>query len=133
MDVNLKGQITEAQVLLECLKCGCTVSLPYGNKAKYDLIIEYNNHLYKIQIKTSRLAATTGEAFTFNCYSVVNGKKHKYSNNDIDFFITIWNNDLYLIPVNECSTEKTLWIDEPSNSCCCKANKYLFKEVIMTL
>ena len=132
-NTNFKGQITEIEVLLKCLKYNCLVSIPYGDKSRYDLILDYNNNLYRIQIKTSRLAKTSGEAFVFNCYSVVNGKKHKYSKKEIDYFITIWKDKMYLIPIEECSTEKTLWIDEPSQSTCSKADNYLFEKVIEKL
>lgn len=133
MNCNVQGAVTEAQFLLECLKNEIDVSIPYGNKTRYDLIIEVNNNLYKIQIKTSRLAKTKGEAFIFNCYSVVNGNKHKYTKQEIDFFATIWDNKVYLIPVEECSSEKTLWIATPKTPTCCVAEKYLFTEVIKTL
>ena len=127
---NNIGQITETQVILHCLLNQISVSIPYGDKSRYDLILDINHKLYRVQIKTSRRAQTQGEAFMFNCYSIVNGKRHKYTKDEIDFFATIWNNELYLIPVEECSTEKTLWIDVPTQSTCCLASKYTFKEVL---
>ena len=133
MNCNYQGAITETQIMLECLKNEIEISIPYGNKARYDLIIEINNNLYKVQIKTSRLAKTQGKAFMFNCYSVVNGKKCKYTKQEIDFFATIWEDEVYLIPVEECSSEKTLWIDTPTMPSCCIAKKYLLAEVIKTL
>ena len=132
MNSNYVGQITETQVILQCLLKQIPVSIPYGNKSRYDLIIDINNQLYRVQIKTARKAETKGEAFIFNCYSIVNGKKHKYTKNEIDYFATIWKDKLYLIPVEECSTEKTLWIDTPPQATCCSATKYLFSEVVST-
>ena len=41
--------------------------------------------------------------------STSNGKDHKYTKDEIDFFATYWENQCYLIPVECCSTEKTLW------------------------
>ena len=127
---NYVGQITETQVILHCLLKQIPVSIPYGDKARYDLVLDFNQNLYRVQVKTARRADTKEEAFKFNCYSVVNGKKHKYTKNEIDFFATIWNNNLYLIPVEECSTEKTLWIDDPPQSTCNVASKYTLTEVI---
>lgn len=131
-NTNFIGQITETKVILQCLLHQIPISIPYGDKCRYDLIIDFNNHLYRVQIKTARKADTKGEAFIFNCYSVVNGKKHKYTKNEIDYFATIWNDQLYLIPVEECSIEKTLWIDTPTQSTCCLAAKYAFLEVLST-
>ena len=130
MNTNFIGQITETQILLECLKKELSVSIPYGDKSRYDLIIDYQGKLLRIQIKTARKADVLKEAFIFNCYSVVNGKKHKYDKTEIDYFATVWNDKVYLIPVEECSLEKTLWIDEPTHSTCTKANKYLLEEVL---
>lgn len=79
------------------------------------------------------MANTKGKAFVFNCYSVVNGKKHRYTKTEIDYFATIWEDKLYLVPIEECSSEKTLWIDKPTQSTCCIAENYLFEEVIKTL
>ena len=129
-NTNYIGQITETQVILQCLLHEIPVSIPYGDKSRYDLIIDLNNKLYRVQIKTARRANTTGEAFIFNCYSVVNGKKHRYTKDEIDYFATLWNDQLYLIPVEECSSEKTLWIDIPPQPSCCVASKYLFTEVL---
>lgn len=130
MNTNFIGQITETQVLLKCLELGLTVSIPYGDKSRYDLIIDYKGQLLRIQIKTSRKANTTKEAFMFNCYSVVNGKKHKYNKTEIDFFASVWNNKVYLVPVEECSSEKTLWVDTPLQPSCAKAEQYLLEEVL---
>ena len=127
---NNIGQITETKVILKCLINQIAVSIPYGDKARYDLILDVNQKLYRVQIKTSRLANTKGEAFMFNCYSIINGKKHKYTKDEIDFFATIWNDELYLIPVEECSTEKTLWIDAPPHANCSVASKYTLTEVL---
>ena len=133
MNCNYQGSITETKIILESLQKEIDISIPYGNKSRYDLIMDINSKLYRIQIKTSRMANTKGKAFTFNCYSVVNGKKHRYTKAEIDYFATIWEDKLYLIPIEECSSEKTLWIDKPTQSTCCIAENYLFEEVIKTL
>lgn len=56
----------------------------------------------------------------FNCKSTnVNSKGntyHRYTKEQIDYFATFWNNKCYLVPVEECSTEKTLWFNHPANN-----------------
>lgn len=133
MNCNLKGQITETIVLLEALKRDVTVSIPYGDKSRYDALFDVNGSIYRIQIKTSRNAKKSLDCFTFNCYSTVNGKRRRYSSKEIDYFATVWDNDVYLIPVSECSGEKTLWLRNPLNKNCCMAKKYLFEEVLKTI
>lgn len=41
-------------------------------------------------------------------------RQSNYTVNDIDYFATFWENELYLIPVNECSNEKTLHLTKES-------------------
>lgn len=132
MDVNQKGNLTEIQVMLAGIQHGYTVSVPYGNCDKYDQIWDVNGTLLRIQVKTSRSKDERNIGIVFNCYSVSNGKKHKYSKNDIDYFATYWNNQCYLIPVEECSTEKTLWFEraEHNYSNICMAKDYELEEVL---
>ena len=129
-NTNLKGLITETAILNYVISQGYSVSLPFGDKNRYDQIWDINGKLLRIQIKTCHLRRTGGEAIEFNCYSSVNGKRCKYSKVEIDFFATYWNNQLYLIPVEECSIAKVLWFTPTNNQCKCLAKDYLFEEVI---
>lgn len=135
VDVNQKGNITELQVMLAAVQFGCTVSIPYGDCNKYDQLWDVNNKILRIQVKTARKKESVGDGITFNCYSVSNGKKHKYSKDEIDYFATYWNNQCYLIPVEECSTEKTLWFKLASNnySKCTMAQGYTIEEVLRNI
>lgn len=132
MNVNQKGNLTELQVMASAIKAGYTVSIPYGDCDRYDQIWDKNNKLLKIQVKTSRWKDSNHLGIIFNCYSVVNGKKHTYSVDDIDYFATFWNGKCYVIPVNECGQEKTLWFElSPNNhSKCCMAKDYELKEEV---
>ena len=134
MNSNQKGKITELELLLHLTKLGYSVSIPYGDKDKYDQIWDINGKLIRVQIKTSRWKNETQKGIIFNCYSTVNGKKHIYSSEEIDYFATYWNDKYYLIPVNECSTEKTLWFELSSNnSKCCLAKDYELEEVLKNI
>ena len=50
--------------------------------------------------------------FFSNCSGV---KNIRYNENEIDYFATYWDNECYLIPVQECSVEKTLRFAPPKN------------------
>ena len=54
MNVNQKGNLTEIQVMMCAIKNGVTVSVPYGDCAKYDQIWDFNGHLLNVQVITSR-------------------------------------------------------------------------------
>ena len=117
------GNLTELQCITSLYQLGCAVSIPFGNSEKYDIIIDYNNKLYKIQVKhacevlddeqnvVAIKITTTWQGHNSNGY-----KRHKYTEVDCDFFATFYNNECYLIPQNECSNEKQLRIIPPKNN-----------------
>lgn len=107
-----KGIITELQVASYLIGLGYTVSSPFNQDSKYDLIVDVNNNLLRIQVKTARLSIQTANSIVFNCRSTTKNtsycKKRRYTKEEIDYFATFWDNKVYLIPVEQCSTEKTL-------------------------
>lgn len=129
MDTNTQGKLTEIAVLKRAIEFGYSVSIPFGDKDKYDQIWDKKGILIRVQVKTARFKNETKDAILFNCFSVSNRVKHKYTKKDIDYFATYWNGEVYLIPVEECSNEKTLWFTRPKNNCpnITLAEKYLLK------
>lgn len=131
-----KGNLTELQCLVAFAKLGLKTSIPYGENCRYDFILDVNGTLLKIQCKTSHLI-TSQEGFEFNCKSVnVTNKgsfENRYTKEEIDYFATFFNEECYLIPVEECSSKKTLRYDYPKNGQkkgISLAKNYLLKEVI---
>ena len=47
MDTNLQGKITELEVMSYIIKKGFSVSIPFGDKDRYDQIWDINGKLYK--------------------------------------------------------------------------------------
>lgn len=56
-------------------------------------------------------------------------KKYKYTSDQIDYFITSFQDKVYVVPVEECSTIKTLRFSPPNNGYknWCKAEDYLLE------
>lgn len=56
MNTKDKGILTETAIIFDLVKKGYVVSLPYGDNAPYDLIVQYknNNKLIRIQCRTAR-------------------------------------------------------------------------------
>ena len=116
------GNLTELQVITKLYELGCAVSIPFGNSEKYDLIIDYKNKLYKIQVKHANLRLLedgSPDYVDIACYWQGNNSKgyklHKYTQDEVDLFATFYNNVCYLIPLKECSTHKVLRISPPKN------------------
>jgi len=132
------GNITEVEVMLAFLKQGFNVLSPYGDCERYDFVIEINNKFYKIQVKTSHLE---DGKISFNTASThySDGKciHDTYTKEDIDYFATTYENQVYLIPVEECGGRLKSLRFEPTKNGQTRnvswAKDYKLEEVIKTL
>ena len=110
----IKGQIIELKVQEELLRYGFDISIPNYNASKYDLIADTGKELLKIQVK--KAIGTSNSSFGFKCttHNVRSSTKakHKYTADEIDYFATVWENKVYLIPVDETSMYKTIRFDD---------------------
>ena len=73
----------------------------------YDFIVDVKGQLLKIQVKTSKLDIL-GEYFEFatssshtNTQGTIN---RSYKQDEIDYFATMYNNECYVVPVQECGS-----------------------------
>lgn len=136
---NDKGKATESQVLAYMIGLGYSISIPFGDKDKYDQIWDINGKLIKVQVKTARLNEKeknpSNVSIKFNCKSTVNGTNRKYTKEDIDYFATYWQNQVYLVPVEECSIEKVLRFtsSQPNQPAISWAKDYKVEEVLKRL
>ena len=119
MESKQKGNLTELQCLAAFVAIGCSVSIPYGDNSKYDFIADKDGQLLKIQVKTSSLKKNSQDAICFSCRSThvnCSGVENiRYNENEIDYFATFWEGKCYVVPVQECSVEKTLRFAPPKN------------------
>ena len=100
MDQKRKGRITELMVYAKLLKYG-EVSIPYGDNCRYDCILDINNKMLKIQIKTAHKITNTKFSIPF-CNSRMSAHgvvKKYYTKEQVDFIATIWKDQLLLIPI----------------------------------
>lgn len=119
MDSKFKGNITELEVLTYITKLGYQVSVPFGDRERYDQIWDIHGKLIRIQVKTASQPDPNDTSVKFSCRSSqrANGKTKntRYTKDEIDYFATFWNGKCYLVPVEETSTEKILRFDPPKN------------------
>ena len=124
MNTKYLGNLTELQCITRFYELGYPVSIPYGDSEKYDMIIDINGHLYRLQCKhansyvnednvveylTIKTAWQSG--YTKNSTTT----RHLYTKDDCDYFVTHYEGKNYLVPVEQCSTLKTLRILTPKN------------------
>ena len=97
--------------MLAFMKLGYNVLTPYGDCERYDYVVDVGGKFIKIQCKTAS-TEDDGASFKFSCRSSNRreGKiiHHQYSKDEIDYFVTCFDNQCYLIPVEECGTDKRL-------------------------
>ena len=115
LSTKFKGTLTELQVQTYFLSKGYNISVPICEESKYDLVLDTGKQLLKIQIKTARLEEENQNSIIFNCRSTCcntrENHKRSYSEDEIDYFATYWNDNVYLIPVGETSSQKRLHFD----------------------
>ena len=111
-----KGNLTELQCITAFYELGYAVSIPYGENSRYDFIADVNGKLLKIQVKTSSVK-DNGSVIEFSCRSTrVNSQgpiSRTYTKEEIDYFCTYYQNQCYLIPIEECSKSKKLRFEPP--------------------
>lgn len=107
MNTHFQGKVTELQVANSFLSQGYQVCQPLVSDSRYDFIVDANGKLYKIQVKTCHLGGNdeylefaTSSSHT-NTQRTIN---HSYSKNEIDYFATYYNNQCYLVPVEQCGS-----------------------------
>lgn len=110
-EVKIKGLTTELQCQLYFTQLGYNVSVPLGEDCRYDMIIDLNGVLCRVQVKTCHIN-NTGKGIEFATRSTQantqEAKSKTYSKEEIDYFATFYEGKCYLVRVEECSTQKTL-------------------------
>lgn len=107
-----KGNIGEAKCLAKMVELGVPVCLPFGDNERYDLVIEHNGKLEKIQVKYSSSQESEG-SIVFRVASSTNHTTNKHLTtytNDIDAFL-LYNSltdEIYYVPIDIVGTRKTM-------------------------
>ena len=104
MNTQYVGQLTQQKCFIKCLEEGYLISKPLFDIARYDFILDTGNKLLKIQVKSSAWNEDH-TAFTFNGYSQhatgSGNKRMKYTNKEIDYFMTEKDGKFYLYPAEQ--------------------------------
>lgn len=90
-----QGDTTELRFMLLNHELGYTVSKPFGDNAKYDLIVDTGYNLERIQVKSTRRKETSSGMDCYNCLVCAGSdSKQQYAEKDIDYIA------IYVIPEN---------------------------------
>lgn len=103
-----KGLCTELHCLQDMTDLGYQCLLPFGDSCKYDIAVDINGKIIRIQCKHARWSTDTAQeqvAFEIpTCCVTTNTKKttrYKYSEKEIDYFYTWFEGQGYLVSIQE--------------------------------
>ena len=105
MDAKLKADIAESAVVTELLKRGLRVLKPVGDRLPYDLAVDINGKLVRIQVKSAWFDRSEGAYIVDVRRTKTNRRvmvRQRYSKKDFDFAI-IYIDDcrvFYVMPVS---------------------------------
>lgn len=115
---QIRGITTELIVAQKLIEQGYIVSIPYGNNSRYDMIVDTDNDCYRVQVKHASL--NNNGSYTVNTSNTAitthgNSRKY-YTKADIDYIITIIQDQLVVIPVEmiEHSQSKIFRVELPT-------------------
>jgi hypothetical protein len=104
-----KGSVGELRVMYEAAKRGYGVLIPHGDFAKYDLVVDRNGKLEKVQVKAvtpvgDRLEVHTRSMGVDKTQDTNNrSKQNKYAAGDFDWLAVydLANHNVYFVPAIE--------------------------------
>lgn len=117
-DTKRIGDLSEAVVLPKMVAAGYHVAIPFGENHRYDLIIEKDHRLWRVQVKTGRYRRGI---IRFNCYSSHahrNGTSCRPYLGEIDLFAVYCpdNGCVYVVPVADVAMKGALRVDATRNN-----------------
>jgi len=120
-DTKQIGETSEARILYELKSLGYTVSTPFGDNAKYDLIFDAGSELHRVQIKTGKLQDNGVVSFKTRTagHNNTEGTYHKeYDSDDVDLFIVFCpqNDGIYAIDIEEAPDSQMSIRTEPAGN-----------------
>ena len=97
-----KGLLTELSCQNDFTRYGILLSQPIINDSRYDFLADINNKIYKIQCKSASPVDKKESAISIAVSNRNwNNGEYKDYHEQIDFFYTCYNNQGYLIPIEE--------------------------------
>ena len=101
MNTKLKGDIAEQAAILQAMKLGWGVSRPIGDRLPYDLVLDVEGMLVKVQVKSAWFDGPSGNFVVDNRRTKTNRRimvREAYKPSDFDFaLIYVSDTDLFYI------------------------------------
>lgn len=104
LEPHAKGDVIELLSISKFIEQGFVVSIPYGDNARYDFVVDTGKKIYKIQCKRARLTRTGNYTIRTVSTHWRSGKvvSQYYTPTEVDFFCTYIENEVYLVGIDLC-------------------------------
>lgn len=114
---KMLGAIGEQVVIAEFIKAGAQVSVPVGDNAPYDMIVDMHGKMLKVQVKSTEKAKQGVMNFSTCITDPYKLTRTKYTSEMIDVFalFCLENGYIGLIKVEDCGESLKLRTDAPKN------------------
>jgi hypothetical protein len=106
-----KGDLAEIAFLHKAAGLGFGVAKPYGDKERYDFILDSGERFWRVQVKSTSYAEPDHTGYKVSASHSGKGYKAKtYQAKEIDFFaayivpVDVW----YIVPVNQLASFRFL-------------------------
>lgn len=110
MNTTQIGSIGETRIIYEATLRGYNVFLPVNNSLSYDMIVERNGKLERVQVKTVNSNGVVINVSTFSLGKHKNGKKQAvcYSSSEFEWLVVfdITTNACFFVPSTEMMAGK---------------------------
>lgn len=121
MQTKVKGDISEAKALFEFQKRNIPVLLPWGDKERYDMVIELDNHFYKVQVKTANEEINGAiHCYTRSSHNHTTHKNYYKYQGQIDYFVfyNMKYDLIAIVPIQDIGDKATfsLRLETPKNN-----------------
>ena len=122
MKTTAKGDVGLGLVMADLLKRGFPVALPLGEGLRYDLIVDKDDELLRVQCKasTSKAGALVVKCRSTSSWAGKTRATHKYTAKDIDLLaaVDLTTSEVYYIPASQLGdglSELKLRLTPPKN------------------
>ena len=121
VNTKAKGSIGLGMAIAYFTRMGFTVSIPLNDSQDYDLVVEVDGCLKRVQVKTTdqKIVGKTKIKYTLNLRVLGGNSKRNYihkMNSDVKYdllFAVTGDGKSYLIPKNEITSEECIVLGGP--------------------
>ena len=107
LNYKAKGDLAELAFLYKAASLGFGVAKPYGDKERYDFILDSGERFWRVQVRSTSYAEADRSGYKVSAAHNDKGRKVKtYQAEEIDFFVVyivplgVW----YIIPANQLAS-----------------------------